>query len=112
MPNCEWCEKKLHGKQTRFCSTVCKSNEAVDRWRRETKIKAVALLGGCCSNCGYNKNYAALTFHHRAGRKAFRIGCGKPMKWEKVLAELEKCVLLCLNCHAEEHYPEKVIMAS
>jgi predicted HNH restriction endonuclease len=25
------------------------------------------------------------------------------MKWETAVVELDKCLLLCLNCHAELH---------
>ncbi len=38
--------------------------QAVSKRRRELRQKAVELLGGKCSMCGYNKCEAALEFHH------------------------------------------------
>lgn len=65
---------------------------------------AVVHKGGKCQICGYDKCIDALDFHHRdPNEKEFRIGKGNTMKWEKVLEELDKCDLLCANCHRELH---------
>ncbi len=67
------------------------------------KIKAVSYKGGCCIICGYDKCVSALSFHHIDPKtKDFGIS-GKTISWERVQAELSKCVLLCHNCHAEVH---------
>lgn len=65
-----------------------------------------------CSVCGYNKNWAALTFHHLdPNEKDFSISdCGMFSK-DRLRQEIEKCVLLCHNCHMEEHYPHLEIVA-
>lgn len=78
---------------------------AVVRSRRRTKVRAVALLGGCCSACGFRSSLAALEFHHRDPRwKDFAISVdGVPRAWGRIVAELSKCVLLCANCHRELH---------
>lgn len=62
-------------------------------------------MGGCCASCGYNRCIGALTFHHREpGGKDFGVSAkGYTRSWEKVRAELDKCILLCSNCHAEVH---------
>jgi GH18 family chitinase len=45
----------------------------------------------------------ALSFHHE-GEKEFGIGAkGYTRSWEKVKAELDECILVCSNCHAEIH---------
>lgn len=68
------------------------------------KLKAVAYLGGKCNRCGYNKCVRALSFHHKdPSKKDFKFGSGAPKKWETIKKELDKCELLCANCHAEEH---------
>ena len=86
--------------EKKFCKTTCKSYFHLKNWRRRTKAKAVALLGGKCQECGYSKCLGALIFHH-PGHKSFGIGNG--ISWPRIEAELKKCVLLCLNCHTEEH---------
>lgn len=92
---------------------VCKKCESarsyknLKAWRRRTKRRAVDYKGGACSVCGYNKCDAAMIFHH-PGHKAFGIGNSGRNNWEKIREELDKCVLLCLNCHAEQHFEELI----
>lgn len=72
-------------------------------WRHNTKSKLVEMFGGCCSICGYNKCNAALQFHHLdPEQKEFRLA-QQIRKWDTVLEEAKKCVLVCSNCHAEIH---------
>lgn len=43
-----------------------------------------------------------MEFHHvDPSSKLFGIGSGDTRSWETVKAELDKCVLLCSNCHKE-----------
>lgn len=60
-----------------------------------------------CERCGYNKNAAALCFHHlNPEEKDFTIaGLTTSASVEKLTNEIAKCALLCHNCHMEEHYP-------
>jgi len=77
--------------------------------RRKRKEKLVKILGGKCTKCGYNKSITALSFHHvNPKNKSFDIsGNGSLLKdWNILLTEAMKCVLLCLNCHAELHNDE------
>ena len=68
------------------------------------KVKAVEYKGGRCEKCGYDKNIAAMEFHHKNPlEKDFGIGSGCTMGWIKLKRELDKCSLLCANCHREEH---------
>lgn len=68
------------------------------------KKRAVDLLGGACSRCGWNENIAALQFHHLdPNEKDFTIGRFLHKSWSFLEAELKKCVLLCANCHITEH---------
>lgn len=82
------------------------SVEAVSKRRKELKQKAIVLKGGSCQKCGYNKCVDALQFHHRnPSEKEFSISANRHViSWEKLKIELEKCDLLCANCHAEEHF--------
>lgn len=81
-------------------------------WNKTTKTKAhkfkaqlVALAGGCCKVCGYKNNYAALEFHHRdPSEKKFELAQIKHAQISnKLLEELNKCDLLCSNCHRKAH---------
>jgi len=66
------------------------------------KERAIALLGGCCEICGYVKTPEALQFHHVCPmEKEFEIS--EKMSWEVIEVELDKCALLCANCHIEVH---------
>ena len=79
--------------------------------RRRTKQRAVELFGGRCAGCGRLVPVAAFEFHHReAGTKEFAISAdGIPRRWERIVAELGKCVLLCANCHREVHAGARVL---
>jgi protein-arginine kinase activator protein McsA len=69
------------------------------------KIKAVKLAGGKCSRCGYDKYYGALHFHHLD--PSIKVENFSKIKmrinWEEYRKEIDKCILLCANCHAEIH---------
>ena len=72
----------------------------------ETKKKAVEYKGGKCQRCGYNKNYAALDFHHLdPDEKDLNYKTARHWSWERLKVELDKCELVCRNCHAEIHHP-------
>lgn len=46
----------------------------------------------------------ALEFHHKDGEKDFGIAAkGHTKSWERIKEELDKCVLVCSNCHKEIH---------
>ena len=76
----------------------------VARWIQRKK-DAIQYLGGACIKCGYNKCYAALEFHHRnPSNKDVSWTKLRLRSWDKVLKELDKCDLLCANCHREHHH--------
>lgn len=54
-------------------------------------------------DCGGEFHYAAMTWDHLPGsEKLFDIGSviGRSYSLKRVLAEIEKCELVCANCHA------------
>lgn len=76
-----------------------------NRRRFEVKRKVVEYLGGRCIRCGYDKSFVALQAHHRdPGTKRFTISGSHSRSWESIRKELDKCDLLCGNCHAEIEY--------
>src|SRR5581483_4732029 len=56
-----------------------------------------------CKHCGYNRCADALEAHHVHGDKEFLIGRARDKSLKRVQTELEKCEILCANCHREEH---------
>jgi hypothetical protein len=61
-----------------------------------------------CAECGYNKCDAALSFHHANPEdKKYNLKQNL-LKYseETIVAELNKCILFCANCHRELHWRE------
>ncbi len=79
--------------------------DAVAKRRKTIRIKAIALAGGKCAKCGYDKYSEVLEFHHKDPlKKDFNISSkGHCLSWERVSEEVNKCILLCANCHREIH---------
>lgn len=77
-------------------------------WQRQRRKRCTALAleykGGECLICGYSQCKRALAYHHLdpAG-KDFTIGGAETRSWKAMKSELDKCVLVCMNCHAEIH---------
>lgn len=92
---------KFYNNQKIHCK-VCHSKQTHARMK-ETKRLGVEYLGGCCKNCGYNKYLGALQFHHRDPTQKDPANFNKWLSFEVMKKELDKCDLLCANCHAEEH---------
>jgi DNA-binding CsgD family transcriptional regulator len=83
------------------------SSESVVEWRQRTKIKLVEYKGGCCERCGYNKSNSVLQFHHlNPQEKDFNIG-NKSYSFERIKKEVDKCIMVCANCHIEIHEEER-----
>jgi DNA-binding CsgD family transcriptional regulator len=81
---------------------ISKSQAVVD-YRKRVKLKLVEYKGGCCEKCGYNKSEQALQFHHiNPEKKDFTVG-GKSYSFERMKLEVDKCIMVCANCHIEIH---------
>lgn len=97
--NCKECEREFIDKTHKMCGS-CR----IKRTRHNTKAKAIALLGGKCTKCGYSKSKRALHFHHLdPAQKDIKISEANNPSWERLEQELKKCILVCANCHAEIH---------
>ena len=125
--NCQGCgcdilnQRMTKGRLKKWCSNSCRQ-----KWRykndkniidRNTyteqkargysnKWKALQYKGGKCQSCGESRP-ATLCFHHRdPSEKSFNLD-GRTFanrKWEFVKEEVNKCDLLCHNCHHMLHY--------
>lgn len=80
---------------------VKKSIEKRREWVYELKSNP-------CTGCGNKYHPCAMHFHHIDSKtKSFEIGKQSYRKSrEKIQKEIDKCVLLCANCHSFLHYNE------
>lgn len=86
----------------------CRSCAAITDARRAgmNKARAVALRGGRCEREGCGYTGAALVWHHRDPQeKEFTLGQSS-LGWDRYWAEVQKCDLLCSNCHIEHYAAE------
>lgn len=98
-PRSAFFEKRLFQNYCRICSTEKKREDS-----RKRKQDAVDYKGGKCERCGYSKSLRALDFHHKdPSQKDFNIQERRSSNLGKIKSELDKCLLLCKNCHYEEH---------
>ncbi len=98
---CRLCDKEfkqLQGRTRKRCNSC---NTKIRRYRQ--KLAAIEYLGGKCEKCNYDKHPAALEFHHASGEKDFNIGSAANIAWERLKTELDKCILICANCHHVIH---------
>jgi hypothetical protein len=108
-------ECKYHGmtdyvyvpSEKRYRCVKCRSN-SVQKRREKLKKILVEYKGGKCEICNYNKCISALEFHHlESNEKEFGIACkGYTKSLEVYKKEVDKCILVCSNCHREIHEKE------
>jgi hypothetical protein len=72
--------------------------------RAEAKKKCINYKGGKCKHCGYMGFHEAFDFHHINGTtKEKELAKMLHCSWNQISKELDKCELLCSNCHRKEH---------
>ena len=73
------------------------------RWVKR-KAEAVAYLGSKCTDCNHEYHPNVFDFHHRPGvEKLYMWDRLRLRAWSSIKAELDKCDLLCANCHRMRH---------
>lgn len=99
---CKKCNKDYIYDRVKNRRGICGSCQ-VTLYRKRVKIKLVAYKGGKCQICNYNKCIEALQFHHKdPNKKEFQIS-GMSLGFERLKIEVDKCDLVCANCHIELH---------
>ena len=105
-PN-EFYKKSNKNSLTSSCKK-CICSDSIAR-QKTFKKKCVEYKGGKCETCGYNSSLEALEFHHiNREDKNFLISRRRSHSLsENVKKELDKCKLVCVNCHREEHFKNR-----
>jgi hypothetical protein len=81
----------------------CGKNKTVTQ-QKQLKLQCINYKGGKCSICGYDKYFGSMEFHHLdPSKKDFGISDGRCYNFNKIKIELDKCILVCSNCHKEIH---------
>lgn len=89
---CERCHREIHFK------------DSTKSFRRKNKLKSLEYKGTKCSICSYDSCIRALDFHHlNPNEKEYSISGIMNHRWSFIKKELDKCVLVCANCHREIH---------
>jgi hypothetical protein len=74
---------------------------------KENKLKAVHYKGGQCCICRYAKCMEALDFHHLhpEDKDHSLYDSNRKIQWDLKIHkdEIDKCILVCANCHREIH---------
>lgn len=112
---CKICGKEFetitYGGSRQYCfDCVPQGLEVKERTiakRRAAKHQAVLMLGGKCEKCGEQREHI-LAFHHIDGNEKdenpSRLLANS--KIEDFFIEINKCILLCHNCHGDFHFLE------
>lgn len=91
------------GKRSRNLCKSCHSFNTAKRGKAN-RLRWIIYKGGKCCLCGYSKYTGALEFHHiDSSKKDPKYQSFRFWDEEKVLGEIENCILLCSNCHREVH---------
>lgn len=115
---CVYCQKEFEiiprrGGMNRKVCYECISDglEKGERQKRERAIIRQRInqqkIDRGCDICGYNKCPTALEWHHENDDKNFNPGDiikGTAVSFEKYQQEVDKCILVCANCHREIHW--------
>lgn len=109
----KWCKdlpiQKEKLRKKRKINTRQRSSDTYRRWKFEARRNRIAffreIYGNKCCICGYNKSSSALQFHHvNPTTKEFIIGgVSAEYSIQRLISEVNKCVLICSNCHFEVH---------
>jgi hypothetical protein len=125
---CQYCSNIISSVRKKYCDSDCQREHRFEQglikkwtnaqrvvsWRQRLKLRAVEYKGGECEICSYDKCPQSLQFHHKdPAEKEFSLSTkGIARSWDRVKKELDKCSLVCANCHGEIHaglHPEYLI---
>jgi len=93
---------KFYGRKGNICGK-CHNQYTIAKGR-DLKQRVRDLLGRKCATCGYDRFQVALDIHHtNRSQKSPNFRTMRGWAWERVVEEVETCILLYRNCHAAYH---------
>jgi len=96
--NCPQCDRIFRWTKNNVCST-CRTRKN----RVNQRKKGLLYCGNKCNKCGH-EDLDVLTFHHKnQSDKSFNLSRNWQKPWKELQKELDKCELLCANCHMKLH---------
>ena len=101
--NAEYQRKWYRENREKRIRQVAERKQAIAAWFTDYKKDL------CCTECGFS-HPATLDFHHTdPADKEFSIAdiARKGYSMDRILSEIEKCIVLCANCHRIFHYSER-----
>lgn len=110
--NCKLCKSKIDSKLYKSNHTGRKSKIRLvkkSKINENRKIVKDIKLDSECYLCGDKRHYV-LDFHHLISEeKEIEIGLlvKRASSTDRLIKEIDKCVLLCSNCHRELHFLKK-----
>lgn len=108
-PTCKKIAKSTRKINARLRAALPKEKKSIN----QTKLDMINRLGGKCVHCGYSRYLSALEFHHidpttkvaLVSKLISQYNTTSTVRnYELLVAEVDKCLLLCSNCHAAKHY--------
>lgn len=130
MKTCNKCKRNLDesnfSKKGKGLQSVCKAchkeyrdahyQRNKDKYIQKTKERAAQYQEDyikykktlSCNSCGESR-YWLLEFHHTDSSKEFNISTkSSSMPLDTLKKEIDKCEVLCANCHRDRHYQERL----
>jgi len=99
-----------HNKKAKDKEWINTRRRTTNEKHRQAKLKAIQYLGGQYYDCKKEYPSYVYDFHHVDGSTKLdnpsRVLRGD---WESAKVELDKCVLLCSNCHRGRHFSDSSI---
>lgn len=93
---------KFYGNKKKVCAKC--HNQDVKKRGQDNREFAIDQLGGKCVACGYDTYLCSLDIHHTdADDKDENFRSMRGWSKERILKEIEQCILLCRNCHQAHH---------
>lgn len=124
MKVCKYCREERSDEEFEVCRIVagktyrrlkCKKCKQAYNNKRRARLRAWLIdykKVSVCVRCGF-ADFRALQFHHK-GHEAKVLNVADMVRSvfsiETVKREIDKCIVLCSNCHQIEHYKERILI--